>query len=105
MAVREDDQVGSGGRCFIRSRVLCAPGAWSYTNTSLGGAREPVVPPAVACTLAVGAAAALGADLIGVDLLPVDGGYVNPRTQPAVDFTAQYAPPGQDVTPVKAVAG
>ena len=43
---------------------------------SLGGASEPVSPPPLARSLALSAAAAVRADLVGVDLLPTQNGYV-----------------------------
>ena len=43
-------------------------------------------------------AAASGADLIGVDLLPLDpGGYTIVELNGAVDFNAAYSLDGQDV--------
>src|SRR5262249_55375925 len=49
-----------------------APGEWR-TNVALGARRVPVVPPADACELALAASAAVGGDLVGVDLLPLPG--------------------------------
>ena len=43
------------------------------------------------------ARAAIGADLIGVDLLPVDGGFVVLELNGAVEFDELYSFPGQDV--------
>jgi glutathione synthase/RimK-type ligase-like ATP-grasp enzyme len=63
----------------------------------LGGKREPANPSREACALAVAAAAAVGADLAGVDLLPVPGaGYVVLEVNGAVDFTHRYALGGRD---------
>ncbi|HXG76734.1 MAG TPA: ATP-grasp domain-containing protein [Gaiellaceae bacterium] len=64
-------------------------GEWR-TNVSLGAARRPVEPGEEARALAVAAAAAIGADLVGVDLLPVDGGYVVLELNGAVEFTGAY---------------
>jgi [lysine-biosynthesis-protein LysW]--L-2-aminoadipate ligase len=69
---------------------VAAAGEWR-TNISLGGTRRPVEPPPAACALAVAAASALSADLVGVDLLPdTDGGYTIIELNGAVDFTDLY---------------
>jgi [lysine-biosynthesis-protein LysW]---L-2-aminoadipate ligase len=48
--------------------------------------------------LAVAAAAAVGADIVGVDLLPLrDGRFVVLEVNGAVDFTSEYSLPEQDV--------
>ena len=73
-----------------------APGEWR-TNIALGGTREPVSPPAAARRLAVDAAAAIGADLVGVDLLPTRDGYVVIELNGCVDFNDEYSLPGGDV--------
>jgi glutathione synthase/RimK-type ligase-like ATP-grasp enzyme len=71
---------------------LAAPGEWR-TNVALGGTRTAVDPPADAAALAVAAAQAAGADLVGVDLLPTpDGGWTIVELNGAVDFTEDYAP-------------
>lgn len=71
-------------------------GDWR-TNRSLGGSRRSVDPPEDACALALAAAAALGADLAGVDLLPLArGGYTVIELNGAVDFDSKYALGGRD---------
>jgi RimK family alpha-L-glutamate ligase len=73
-----------------------APGEWR-TNVALGGTREPAAVDAAARGLALAAADAIGADLVGVDLLPVAGGYVVLELNGCVDFTADYSLGGGDV--------
>ena len=55
------------------------------------------MPSAQASALAEAAAAALGAGLVGVDLLPVDDGYVIVELNAAVEFDQGYSLPGADV--------
>jgi ribosomal protein S6--L-glutamate ligase len=71
-------------------RRIAAPGEWR-TNVALGARREPVHPPADACTLALAAASAIGGDLVGVDLLPSADGWVVIEVNGAVDFTSAYS--------------
>jgi RimK family alpha-L-glutamate ligase len=76
---------------------LAAPGEWR-TNIALGGGRRVVAPPAEASLLALGAAHAVGADLVGVDLLPDrDGGWIVLELNGAADFTLDYSLDGEDV--------
>jgi [lysine-biosynthesis-protein LysW]--L-2-aminoadipate ligase len=93
--------------CDLRVLVACgevvgairrhpAPGEWR-TNVALGGTRTPAIPPPKAAGLAVAAAAAIGADLVGVDLLPTPSGYVVLELNGCVDFTAEYSFAGRNV--------
>lgn len=78
-------------------RRVAAPGEWR-TNVALGAVREPLEPSPDACELAIRAAQAIEADLVGVDLLPKpDGGHVVVELNGAVEFNEQYSPLGTDV--------
>jgi RimK family alpha-L-glutamate ligase len=80
----------AGGRVVGAARRQAAPGEWR-TNVALGGNTEPTDPPPLACALALSAAAALGADLVGVDLLPTENGFLVAELNGAVDFRPMYA--------------
>lgn len=80
--------VADGRVVGATSRVPVA-GEWR-TNVALGAGRVPVVPDRAACALALAATAAIGADLVGVDLLPVDGGHVVLELNGAADFDEAY---------------
>jgi RimK family alpha-L-glutamate ligase len=83
--------VVAGGTVVGSIRRVAAPGEWR-TNIALGGHREPVLPPAEACELALRAAAAIDGDFVGVDLLPTaDGGWTVLEVNGAVDFTSEYS--------------
>jgi [lysine-biosynthesis-protein LysW]---L-2-aminoadipate ligase len=73
-----------------------AMGEWR-TNVALGATRHRAVAPPEAAALAIEAAAAVGADLVGVDLLPVAGGYSVIELNGCVDFTGSYSAPGRNV--------
>jgi RimK family alpha-L-glutamate ligase len=82
--------VAAGAVVGAISRVA-RPGEWR-TNVALGASRVPVDPPELACALALQAASAAGAELLGVDLIPDGaGGYTVLELNAAVEFTAEYA--------------
>jgi glutamate carboxypeptidase len=93
----------AGGTTVGAVERVAAAGEWR-TNVSLGGSRRPCVPSASASALAEAAAAAIGADLVGVDLLPIDDGHVIVELNGAVEFNAAYSLPGSDVYEDSAVA-
>lgn len=89
--------VVAAGRVVGCARRLAAPGEWR-TNVSLGGTFEPLDPPPEASVLACAAVAAIGGDLVGVDLLPAPGGgYAVLEVNGAVEFDADCALGSGDV--------
>jgi [lysine-biosynthesis-protein LysW]--L-2-aminoadipate ligase len=81
--------VVAAGRVVGAARRLAAPGEWR-TNVALGGHSEPAAAPLLARTLALAAAQAIRADLVGVDLLPTGNGYVVAELNGAVDIRPWY---------------
>ena len=87
----------ASGRVVGAVQRRAAAGEWR-TNLSYGARLVSVAPSCEACELAVGAAQAIGGDLVGIDLLPLaDGGYVVLEANGAVDFGAEYSLPSGDV--------
>jgi RimK family alpha-L-glutamate ligase len=87
--------VVAGGRIVGAACRIAQKGEWR-TNAALGARVEPVEPPPIARELALAAADAARADLVGVDLLPTGNGFVVLELNGAVDFRPGYAP-GRDV--------
>jgi [lysine-biosynthesis-protein LysW]--L-2-aminoadipate ligase len=79
------------GQVLGAVRRVAAPGEWR-TNVALGARRIPIEAPAEAAELALAAAEALGADLVGVDLLPDGDGWTILEVNGAVDFAPEYRP-------------
>jgi tetrahydromethanopterin:alpha-L-glutamate ligase len=82
MLVANGESVGAEAR-------VAAPGEWR-TNISLGGSHLPLTPASQPKDLAIAAAAAIGADFVGVDLMPAFGGYVVLEVNAAVEFDVTY---------------
>ena len=90
--------VVAGDRVVGAGRREAAPGEWR-TNVALGGRFISSSPPQAAGALAIDAARAIGADLVGVDLLPDPGhGYVVIEVNGAVDFNeVEESLPGRSI--------
>jgi glutathione synthase/RimK-type ligase-like ATP-grasp enzyme len=81
----------AAGQVVGAIKRVAAPGEWR-TNIALGGTRMPVVPPPAACELAIAATAAIGADLVAVDLLPTGPGrFCVIELNGAADFGPEYS--------------
>jgi RimK family alpha-L-glutamate ligase len=94
--------VVAGGVVVGAIERVAARGEWR-TNVALGANRRPVESPPLACMLATTAAAAAGAELVGVDLLPDgQGGWTVLELNGAVEFTLEY---GGGRNPFVAAAG
>lgn len=84
------------GRVVGATRRVPQDGEWR-TNVALGASRVPVVPDPDAFALAVATAAAIGADLVGVDLLPTETGHIVLEVNGAADFDEAYDLGGESV--------
>ena len=93
--------VAHGAVVGAEARVS-APGEWR-TNISLGGSHLPLSPGSDPIDIAVAAAGAIGADFVGIDLMPAFGGFVVLEINAAVEFDVTYATDG-DVFARAAVA-
>jgi RimK family alpha-L-glutamate ligase len=84
--------VVAGGRVVGAACRIARVGEWR-TNAALGAQVVPVEPPPVAQALALAAAQAARADLVGIDLLPTpNGGFLIIELNGAVEFRPAYAP-------------
>jgi RimK family alpha-L-glutamate ligase len=83
--------VVAGRRVVGAACRVARKGEWR-TNAALGAQVEAVDPPPLARALALAAADATRADLVGVDLLPTGNGFVILELNGAVDFRPVYAP-------------
>jgi RimK family alpha-L-glutamate ligase len=84
--------VVAGGHVVGAACRIARSGEWR-TNAALGAQVEPVEPPPLACALALAAARAARADVVGIDLLPTpNGGFLVLELNGAVEFRPLYAP-------------
>ena len=88
--------VVAAGHVVGATERVARPGEWR-TNVALGGTRRRTRPSREARTLAVTAAEVIGADFVGVDLLPAAGGYVVLELNGALEFDRAYDIGGSNV--------
>jgi RimK family alpha-L-glutamate ligase len=89
--------VVAGGRVVGAGERTAAPGEWR-TNVSCGGALRPTEIEPEAAELARTAAAVIGADFVGVDLMPTaDGRLVVLELNGAVEFDGACTMGGRSV--------
>ncbi len=93
----------AGGRVVGAATREPRPGEWR-SNVSLGGSLFSCEPDRRACELALAAVRAVGGDLVGVDLLPSEDGWVVLELNGAVDFDDRYSLPGRTIYGDVAVA-
>jgi len=86
----------AGGEIVGAVERIAAPGEWR-TNVSLGGSSRPAAPEHEARALAIEAAAAIGAELVGVDLLPSRDEWVVLELNGAADFDERYSLEGREI--------
>jgi RimK family alpha-L-glutamate ligase len=87
----------AGGRVVGAAAREAQEGEWR-SNVSLGARLVPAVPGPDATHLGLAAVAAVGGDLVGVDLLPLDdGGFIVLELNGAAEFDERYSQPGTDV--------
>ena len=87
--------VVAGTHAVAGAQRTAAEGEWR-TNVTLGGSVTKAEVPDDAEQLALSAARAIGIDFAGVDLLPLDGGWIVLELNGAVDFDRRYALHGVD---------
>ncbi len=87
--------VAAGAAVGAAERVA-RPGEWR-TNISLGGSLRAAPPSPDGFALAIAAAAAVGADLVGVDLFTTTRGLTVLEVNGAVDFDRRYSLRGSDI--------
>jgi RimK family alpha-L-glutamate ligase len=95
--------VVAGAQVVGAAERVAHPGEWR-TNVSLGGTRRPASPSAETQALGIDAARAIGADFVGIDLLPTPEGYVVLELNGAVEFDRNYDLNGADVYDAAATA-
>jgi RimK family alpha-L-glutamate ligase len=93
----------AGGAVAGGERRVAATREWR-NNISLGGAHVPAEPTREEKLLARAAAAALGGDFLGVDLLPTRSGSTVLEANAAVEFGHGYSLDGVDVFGAAAAA-
>jgi RimK family alpha-L-glutamate ligase len=79
----------AGGRVVGAARRIAPNGEWR-TNAALGAEVVPAEAPPLARALALAAARAARAGLLGIDLLPTRNGFVVLELNGAVDFRPLY---------------
>jgi [lysine-biosynthesis-protein LysW]--L-2-aminoadipate ligase len=89
--VGRDLRIIVAGRLVVGAEsCVSAPGEWR-TNVGLGGTRLPTAAWSAPSELALAAASAVDADLVGVDLLPSSDGYLVLEVNGAVEFDGTYS--------------